>query len=109
MVNWQSVSGYVPINKRDAIVLILFAAVLALPVLLNQAPLNIEEFPQALDLRLREPMDAFQSWAMRNQLTHPMFTLFFDPISDVIDFGIRIFETFLLWLPWQVIGSWKNG
>lgn len=103
MVNWQSVSGYVPITKRDAIVLILFAAVLVLPVLLNQAPLNIEEFPQALDLRLREPMDAFQNWAMRNQLTHPMFTLFFDPISDAIDFGIRIFETFLLWLPWQVV------
>jgi len=103
MVNWQSVSGHIQINKRDAVVLILFVAILLLPVLLNQVPLNLDQFPQTLDLRLREPMDTFQSWAIRNQLTHPMFTLFFEPISDTIDFGIRIFETFLLWLPWQVV------
>jgi glycine betaine/proline transport system permease protein len=104
MVKWQSVNGYIQLRRRDLIYLALFAVILFLPFLFNQLSIaHLEAFPQSLDLRLREPMDAFQSWAARNQLSHPMFTLFFDPISDAIDFGIRTLETFLLWLPWPVV------
>lgn len=103
MVKWQSVSGYIPFSKRDVIFLATLLLILFLPILIHRLPLNLSEFPSALDLQLRRPMDAFQTWAMRNQLTHPMFTLFFDPISDAIDFGIRALEGFLLWLPWPVV------
>jgi glycine betaine/proline transport system permease protein len=103
MVNWQSVSGYVQFRKQGFIYLAIAVVVLLLPMLVHALPLDISEFPEAWDLHLRKPMDAFQKWAMRNQLAHPMFTLFFDPISDTIDFGIRQLETFLLWLPWPVV------
>lgn len=103
MVNWQEVRGYVQVRKRDLIYLIVFAVILLLPIFINRLSLDLSTFPQAWDLHLRQPMDAFQTWAVRNQLTHPMFTLFFEPISDSIDFLIIQLETILLWLPWPII------
>ncbi len=103
MVNWQAVSGYITIRKRDVIYLTLFMAILLLPFVIDLMPLDVSEFPEAWDVHLREPLDAFQEWTIRNRLTHPLFTWFFDPLSDGIDGGIRALESVLLWLPWPVV------
>jgi glycine betaine/proline transport system permease protein len=83
--------------------LITVAVILLLPVIVRRVPMELNIFPEAWNIHLREPIDGFQRWALANQTTHPLFTFFFDPISDAIDFGIRRLESFLLWLPWPVI------
>ncbi len=103
MVNRQAVSGFIQVYRRDLILFGVFVFILLFPVIIQRLSLDVGSFPEAWDLHLREPMDAFQTWAIRNQLTHPMFTLFFDPISNAIDWGIIVLETFLLWLPWPVV------
>jgi glycine betaine/proline transport system permease protein len=77
--------------------------ILLLPLLLQQLPLDLSQFPEQWDLALRDPIHAFQDWTIRNRLTHPLFVLFFDPVSDGIDLGIRYLENLLLGLPWPVI------
>ena len=64
---------------------------------------DLSLFPEAWDVQLRVPIDAFKQWANRNQTVHPIFLYFFDPISDAFDFALRRVETFLLWLPWPVL------
>ena len=103
MVNWQSLSGYVQIRKSDVIYGGLLVLILLLPLLFQRMPLDLSEFPETWDLHLREPLDTFQEWIIRNRLTHPLFTWFFDPLSDAIDWGIRALESFLLWIPWLVV------
>lgn len=104
MVNWQSITGNVSITRRDVVYFVAFVlVVLLLPMLLHRLPLDISQFPAAWDIHLREPLDGFQRWTISNRLTHPLFTLFFDPISSVIDWGIYTLENFLLWLPWPVV------
>lgn len=83
-------------------------------------PAELRNFPETWNLRLRDPIDAFQNWVIGNRNTHPMFAFFFDPLSDVIDFGLRQMENFLLALPWYVVwavfgalgyrlGGWRLG
>jgi glycine betaine/proline transport system permease protein len=103
MVKWQGVSGYVQLRKRDLFLLAAIAVILLLPVIMRRLPVEMTVFPEAWNIHLREPIDDFQRWALANQRTHPLFVLFFDPVSDAIDFGIRRLEAFLLWLPWPVI------
>ena len=103
MVKWQAVSGYVQVRKRDLFLLAAIAVILLLPVIIHRLPVELTVFPEAWNIHLREPIDDFQRWTLANQRTHPMFILFFDPVSDAIDFGIRRLEAFLLWLPWPVI------
>ncbi len=103
MVNWQSLSGYVQVRKRDLIYLTAIVVIFLLPMLIRYLPLDISEFPEAWNIHLREPLDNFQDWTISNRTTHPLFVWFFDPISDAIDFGIRRLEAFLLWLPWSVV------
>ena len=103
MVKWQSVSGYVQLRKRDLFLLAAIAVILLLPVIMRRLPVEMTVFPETWNIHLREPIDDFQRWALANQRTHPLFILFFDPVSDAIDFGIRRLEAFLLWLPWPVI------
>ncbi|MFQ5612038.1 MAG: ABC transporter permease [Anaerolineae bacterium] len=103
MVNWQSLTGYVQVRRRDLFYLVAIVVILLLPAFVRGLPLPISEFPQTWNLHLREPIDDFQTWAIRNQTSHPLFVWFFGPISDAIDFGIRRLEDFLLWLPWPVI------
>ena len=99
----QSLGGYLITHKHGFAYLALLALILLLPVVIYRVSPNVGGFPEALDLHLREPMGAFQKWAVRNQLTHPLFTLFFDPISDAIDYAIVALESFLLGLPWMVV------
>lgn len=104
MIKWQSVRQEVAVNKRDIIALAALAVVvLLLPRLVSQLPLEVEKFPAAWNLHLREPVDAFQDWVIGHRATHPLFIYFFDPVSDAIDAGIRRVEAFLLWLPWPVL------
>jgi len=103
MVNWQAVGGYIAVSKRDLIYLAVISVIILLPVIINQSDLAVDEFPESWNIHLREPIDNFQDWAIRNRATHPMFVWFFKPISDGIDSSIRQLESFLLWLPWPVI------
>jgi len=85
---------------------IIIAPLMALAGLLLLAlliPTESRNFPETWNLHLRDPIDAFQDWVIRNRSTHPMFTFFFDPLSDFIDFGLRQMENFLLAAPWYVI------
>jgi glycine betaine/proline transport system permease protein len=88
-------------NKRPY--LLLGLGLLVALLLVHHFVLNLNLFPEAWDVRLREPLDTFKQWSIRNQTTHPVFLYFFEPISDVIDIALRRAETFLLWLPWPVL------
>ncbi len=88
-------------NKRPY--LLLGLGLLVVLLLVHHFVLNLNLFPEAWDVRLREPLDVFKQWSIRNQTTHPVFLYFFEPISDAIDFALRRAETFLLWLPWPVL------
>ena len=79
------------------------AAVLLLLALITLTPTGLRDFPAAWNLHLRDAIDAFQDWVIGNRLTHPMFRLFFDPLSDAIDAALRGVEGALLWLPWPVL------
>lgn len=88
-------------NKRPY--LLLGLGVLVALLLVHHFVLDLNLFPEAWDIHLREPLDIFKQWSIRNQTTHPVFLYFFEPISDVIDIALRRAETFLLWLPWPVL------
>lgn len=77
-------------------------AVLVLLALAGRA-VDLRDFPANWNLGLRDTIDGFQRWVIGNRLTHPMFTYFFDPLSDAIDAALRAVENGLLWLPWPVL------
>ena len=81
------------------IIILLFGAIL----LNTQFGVEYAPFPESWNLGLRQPIDQFKSWVIGNRTTHPLFTLFFDPISDTIDLLLRALEAFLLALPWSVV------
>ncbi len=60
-------------------------------------------FPAEWNLRLRAPIDAFQAWVIGHRATNPVFQYLLDPFSDMVDFGLRRLEDFLLALPWPVV------
>jgi glycine betaine/proline transport system permease protein len=64
---------------------------------------DLSQFPAALNLGLREPIDHFQFWAIGNRTSHPMFLYFFEPFSATLDRSLRWLEGWLLWLPWPVL------
>jgi glycine betaine/proline transport system permease protein len=65
---------------------------------------NLGLFPEAWNLGLRDPLDAYKKWVIEaNRDGHWMFAFFFQPIKVSVDFFIRRAEDFLFWLPWPVI------
>jgi glycine betaine/proline transport system permease protein len=79
-------------------------------------PAATEPFPAAWNLGLRRPIDQFQAWVIGHRNDHPAFHYFFEPLSDLIDFGLRRVEALLLALPWTVVvggfgllGYWLGG
>lgn len=74
-----------------------------LGVLALLLPAEARNFPETWNFHLRAPIDAFQDWVITNRATHPMFVFFFDPLSDLIDFGLRQLENVLLATPWYII------
>jgi glycine betaine/proline transport system permease protein len=103
MVNLQRLNSYFELRKRDWWILGAAVALILLVLLLNVMPFEIGAFPAEWNLGLRQPIDALQSWIIGNRAASPLFVYFFDPLSDVIDIGIRAIEGFLLWLPWPVL------
>ncbi len=90
-------------NKQTIGYVLLFIFLLIVLPLLLQNIETIDTFPESWNIHLRQPIDQFEDWVLNNRNSHPLFTLFFNPISDAIDFGIRQLEGFLLWLSWPVI------
>jgi glycine betaine/proline transport system permease protein len=82
--------------------LILFFVVL--PFLFNRV-LDVETFPESWNIGLRQPIDQFQSWVIKNRAGHPIFQYFFNPLSDLVDSAVKALESFLIWLPWLVMVS----
>jgi glycine betaine/proline transport system permease protein len=60
-------------------------------------------FPAELDTTFESPIDRAGAWMRSNRLTHPLFTSFFTPISDAIDWVITALGDLLLWAPWYVV------
>ena len=94
-----------PFNwKRLLPVMLVVVAVLVVGVLALLGPETVSgSFPAAWNLHLRQPIDAFQSWVIGHRATNPVFQYLLDPFSDVVDFGLRRLENFLLGLPWPVV------
>jgi len=63
----------------------------------------LDSFPETWNLGLREVLNGFKRWVVVNRTTHWIFLFFFEPLSAVIDFGLRRVEDVLLWLPWPVV------
>ncbi len=117
MIKWSAISQNIDVSKRDAVaVAALIVVVLLLPLFISLLPLEMNTFPEAWNMGLRQPIDQLQDWVIGHRATHPAFVYFFDPLSDAIDWGIRRLEAFLLWLPWPFIivatfllGQWAGG
>ena len=62
-------------------------------------------FPTDWNLGLREPIDQFQDWVIRNRSTYPLFAYTIDPIRSGVDIAVRGLETGLAALPWVVLVS----
>lgn len=60
-------------------------------------------FPTDWNLGLREPIDQFQDWVIRNRSTYPLFAYTIDPIRSGVDIAVRGIETGLAALPWVVL------
>ena len=63
----------------------------------------LDNFPETWNLGLRDLLNQFKRWVVVNRTTHWIFLFFFEPLSAVIDFGLRRVEDVLLWLPWPVV------
>lgn len=68
--------------------------------LTDRAPVG---FPAEWDLRLREPIEEFKTWAIRSRGSHPIFRYFFDPIRNLIEANLRGLERLLLAIPWPAL------
>ncbi len=96
-----------PATKRQTVVgsrpsgrwLLMIGGVVLL-LALNLALRDLGSFPEAWNLGLRKPIDAFQLWVIVNRAHHPLFLYFFEPLSDFIDWALRGVENVLLGLPW---------
>ncbi len=77
-------------------------------------------FPAALDSFINDPLDSLGDWIRANRRSHALFTGFFNPLTDLLNFLIDGIESILLWLPWYVVvggafviparvNMWKQG
>lgn len=79
---------------------------LSLIYIISQAfPDQTGIFPTDWNLGLREPIDQFQDWLIRNRSTYPLFAYTIDPIRSGVDIAVRGLETGLAALPWVVLVS----
>ena len=61
---------------------------------------NFNVFPESWDIGLADPIDRARRWLINNQTSHWLYTVFLNPITDAIDWGIRRLESILQWFPW---------
>lgn len=78
---------------------VLVGGVVALQLAFGSA----DGFPAELDTTIEEPIDRAGGWMRSNRLSHPLFTGFFTPVSDVFDAVITAIGDLLLWAPWFVV------
>ena len=79
-------------------------ALLALVYLVaRSSPIPTNKFPETWNLGLRPRIDTAQDWVIANRATHPIFTYFFEPLSQAIEGGMRWAESVLAATPWLVI------
>jgi len=72
-------------------------------IVLQLAFASAATFPAGLDETFASPIDDSGAWMRSNRLTHPLFTGFFTPISDFVEWVISTIADFLLWAPWFVV------
>ncbi len=63
---------------------------------------TVGAFPDSWRIPFAEWINDARRWVINNQTRHWSFTAVFNPISNVIDTGLRLVERALLWLPWFV-------
>jgi glycine betaine/proline transport system permease protein len=69
-------------------------------VVLAVALRDVGGFPSNWDIDLAAPFDALYDWVLDNQFSHPVFTRFFRPVSDSIEWMLDGLAHQLLVLPW---------
>ena len=79
---------------------ILAVGAIVVLVLLFRLFTNFDVFPESWDIGLADPIDRARRWLINNQTSHWLYTVFLNPITDVIDWGIRRLESILRWFPW---------
>lgn len=92
------------VRQNKTISFIVFAILILL--LVHHFVISFGVFPEAWNLGLRATMDEFKEWviiAKTSDPVHPLFRLFFNPLSDSIEFTLEILEDFLIDTPWLVI------
>jgi len=75
----------------------------AILLLLSRQIIQLDTFSEGWNLGLRDLLNEFKRWVVVNRNTHWLFLFFFEPLSAVIDFGVRRAEDVLLWLPWPLL------
>jgi glycine betaine/proline transport system permease protein len=83
--------------RRGSLAIVVLLAATALSFFLD-----IDTFPESWNLGLRGPIDELERWVISNRATHPLFVYGFVPFSNFIDRFLRLFEQFLLAVPWPV-------
>ncbi|MXZ78130.1 MAG: ABC transporter permease subunit [Acidimicrobiia bacterium] len=61
---------------------------------------NFSVFPDSWDVGLADPIDRARRWLIKNQTSHWLYTVYLNPITDAIGWGIRRLESILKWFPW---------
>jgi glycine betaine/proline transport system permease protein len=92
-----------PLWRRALLPLAVLAILLLTYGVARALPLTTNTFPTDWNLGLRAQIDAFQDWVIGNRATHPIFVYFFQPLSFLIDIGMRWAEDVLLTTPWVVV------
>ncbi len=69
-------------------------------ILVFRLSTNFGVFPESWDVGLADPIDRARRWLISNQTSHWLYTVFLNPITDAIDWGIRRLESILKWFPW---------
>ena len=77
-------------------------AVLVLGGLIAFLPDGIAAFPPEWDVGFGPAVNEVQQWWISNRRDLGLYLYFFDPLSDVIEWLLRAFESFLLGIPWYV-------
>lgn len=101
MIDTTPINHYVQRHRTLALLVITGLALLLLLVI--EQTEGFSDFPDPWKTPVRERIDDFKDWTVGNRANHPLFTWFFDPISDIIDESLTRVEEFLLGLPWVVI------
>ncbi|MEY2779131.1 MAG: hypothetical protein RL623_311 [Actinomycetota bacterium] len=71
-------------------------------VLITLQLLGSGGFPESWNIKLSEPINAWQSWIRTNRDQHWLFTFILNPITWVIELGLNFTESFIGWLPWFI-------